>query len=151
MKIKKYTSTSSVEHNHKSFAKFATVGLLGTIVNLLCMAVLVEFFSFEHITASLIAVEISIIHNFLLNSLWTFSSRQPTGSTVKLFLSFNMISIGSLVVNVGVASILIQQGVAYLVAQASGIFSAFFINYLINNHMIFKDQRINDKSEMFYE
>jgi dolichol-phosphate mannosyltransferase len=117
--------------------KFALVGLLGTLVNLALMALLVEVFSTLHVYASCIATEVSIIHNFLLNNSWTFSSRHHADSRLKRFWHFNLLSIGTLSVNVLVATYFISQGQPYIPAQGIGIIAAFGINYLINNHVIF--------------
>jgi dolichol-phosphate mannosyltransferase len=119
--------------------KFAIVGVCGTFVNLALMALLVEFFATPHIYASFTATEISIIHNFLLNNSWTFSSRNHTRSRLKRFCHFNLLSAGTLAVNVYVSTCLVGMGIPYIPAQGCGIIAAFGINYLINNHLIFAD------------
>ncbi len=137
--LKKYRAANFTQYFRKNslLVKFTIVGTLGTFVNLALMALLVECFSTSHIYASFTATEVSIIHNFLLNNSWTFSSRSHTHSRLKRFCHFNLLSIGTLLVNVFVSTYLTQRNLPYLPAQACGIIAAFGINYLVNNHLIF--------------
>lgn len=125
------------EHITAHFIKFSIVGALGTLLNLALMALLVEVFATGHIAASAIAIETSIIHNFLLNNFWTFGSRGQSSTLCKRLIHFNLISVGSMVVNVAVSAALIQMDIRYLLAQASGIVAAYAINYLVTAHLVF--------------
>ncbi len=122
------------------FVRFTIVGLLGTMLNLMLLAILVEFFNTPHLYASLIAILISILHNFLLNNCWAFSSRKYDKSFLNRFVAFNLASIGSLTVNFSVFALLTRCNMWYLTAQAMGILSAYAINYLINDHFTFCDK-----------
>ena len=121
------------------FYKFAVVGALGTLLNLLLMSFMVEVFATGLLPASVLAIEISIIHNFLFNNFWTFDRQRSEGSLTKRFLHFNLLSCGSLVINVAVTAVLIRIGVWYLFAQAIGIATAFTSNYLISTRLVFSD------------
>jgi len=121
------------------FYKFAGVGALGTLLNLLLMSFMVEVFATGFLPASVLAVEISIIHNFLFNNFWTFGIQRSEGSFIKRFLHFNLVSCGSLVINVAVTALLIRIGAWYLLAQAIGIATAFTSNYLISTRLVFSD------------
>lgn len=124
------------------FFKFAFVGAFGTLLNLLLMALQVELFAADPVSASIAAIEISIIHNFLLNNFWTFGSRRPGSSLLKRLLHFNLIALGSMIANVAVAAMLIRFGAWYLLAQAVGIASAWAINYLVSTRLVFKSANI---------
>jgi dolichol-phosphate mannosyltransferase len=53
--------------------RFAAVGALGTVVNLLVMALLVYgLFDINYVVAAVIAAEISILHNFVLQERFVF-------------------------------------------------------------------------------
>lgn len=121
------------------FYKFAVVGALGTLLNLLLMSFLVEVFTTGLLTASVLAIEISIIHNFLFNNFWTFGIQRSEGFLIKRFLHFNLVSCGSLVINVAVSALFIRIGAWYLLAQAIGIATAFTSNYLISTRLVFSD------------
>ncbi|MAD61291.1 MAG: hypothetical protein CMH49_07260 [Myxococcales bacterium] len=58
----------------KIFLKFGAVGGSGVAVNLLCLA-LFRMLGFTDSLASALAIEVSIVSNFILNELWTFRDR----------------------------------------------------------------------------
>jgi len=62
----------------RRFAKFCIVGLTGVIINLGILYILKESFGFLYF-ASIIAIELSIISNFILNDIWTFNDKRKQG------------------------------------------------------------------------
>jgi putative flippase GtrA len=124
------------------------VGALGTLLNLLLMSIMVEVFATGFLTASVLAIEISIIHNFLFNNFWTFAEKRCTRYLIKRFLHFNLASCGSLTINVAVTAFLIRIDTWYLLAQAIGIATAFISNYLISTRLVFKNlQHLQDAGQ----
>jgi len=121
------------------FYKFAFVGALGTLLNLLLMTFMVEIFATGVLPASVVAIEIAIIHNFFFNNFWTFGKQRSKRLPVKRFLRYNLASCGSLVINVSVTALLVRIGAWYLLAQAIGIATAFTSNYLISTRLVFND------------
>ena len=57
------------------FARFFTVSVVALMVNLMCMALLVEWFGIYPPYAQLLAIVLTLIVNFLGNKYWSF--RQP--------------------------------------------------------------------------
>lgn len=119
--------------------KFAVVGVIGTFVNLSIMALLVEMTSTSITFSSLIATETAIIHNFLLNNYWTFRPRKLHNSLIGRCIRFHFVALVSLIINVVIALFLVRLGIWYLAAQACGILSAWFVNYLSANLLVFND------------
>ncbi|WP_136809416.1 GtrA family protein [Desulfosediminicola flagellatus] len=117
--------------------RFSIVGFLGTLLNLLVLALLIEVFQAPKIYASFVAIEISILHNFLLNNYWAFSSRTYEKSLLNRFIFFNLTSIVSLAVNLSIFAVLTRLELAYLAAQAIGILCAYSINYMVNSNFTF--------------
>ena len=79
----------------RRFAKFGAVGATGVIVNLGTLAVLRKFAVHTNL-ASAIAIELSILSNFLINHLWTFGDRRSEGGPTlghHLF-RFHLVSLG---------------------------------------------------------
>ena len=60
------------------FIKFAIVGGSGIIVNMGLFFFLTRFIDIRIEFASPVAIEISILSNFLLNNIWTFRKRETT-------------------------------------------------------------------------
>ena len=123
----------------KTFLKFAVVGASGVVVNLgfftlLLMAGLNKFI------ASPIAIEISIISNFLLNNFWTFRFRKTKDRVRIRGLKFNAVSFIALGVSYGtfVALSISFPTVAPQLHQLIGIVPATLLNYFLNSYWTFK-------------
>ncbi|MEN8252810.1 MAG: glycosyltransferase family 2 protein [Patescibacteria group bacterium] len=92
--------------------KFAFVGGIGTLVQLLSLiifrAILPEFSWFfwtKFLLATLMAIEMAIISNFIWNNLWTFSDRKlKTSQIPSKFIQFNLASLGSVLIQLVINS-----------------------------------------------
>ena len=112
------------------FVKFNVVGLSGVAVNegvLVTLATLVYY-----VYASAIAIEISIVTNFILNDFWTFRDRRH-GSFVSRFLKFNGLMLIGLAVNLAI----LYAGTNYLsvnyaLSNLFGIGAAFLVRYWLS-------------------
>ncbi|PKL65756.1 MAG: glycosyltransferase family 2 protein [Methanomicrobiales archaeon HGW-Methanomicrobiales-3] len=122
----------------KRVFKFGIVGLSGIIVNLGILWLLVEYALLDKNIASLIAIEISILHNFVWNDLWTFRAKEDVRITSRWqrLIAFNLVSIGGSVINWGLFLLLTAGfSVYYLLAQLIGILVAFVWNFLVNRRV----------------
>lgn len=78
----------------RRFLKFCSVGASGVIVNLAFLAFFADALQLQTNIASALAIEISIISNFIINEWWTFKDRRrESGSLVKRAMQFNLVSI----------------------------------------------------------
>ncbi len=122
----------------KRVFKFGIVGLSGIVVNLGILWLLVEYALLDKNIASLIAIEISILNNFVWNDLWTFRAKEDVriASRWQRLIAFNLVSIGGSIINWGLF-ILLTAGfsVYYLLAQLVGILVAFVWNFLVNRRV----------------
>ena len=124
----------------KTFLKFAVVGALGVAVNLVSFTLLLKM-GLNKFIASPIAIEISIITNFLCNNFWTFSKRDMNDRIHIRGLKFNIVSFVALAVSYTtflVLSMLDPDGIPQL-HQAAGIIPATLINYFLNSYWTFKE------------
>ena len=126
--------------NSKTFIKFALVGVSGLLVNLGSFTVLLAAGMNKYI-ASPLAIEISIITNFLLNNIWTFSHRDTTDAFHLKGLKFNVVSLVALGVSYGtfVLLSLLFPSVPPQVHQTIGVIPATLINYLLNSYWTFRE------------
>lgn len=120
---------SLVYHHH--FTKFSIVGAIGIVVNE-GLLILIRSTGVYFLTAGAVAIEVSILSNFVLNDLWTFRDRR-TGSAAVRLVKFNVLMIVGLVLNLAV----LYAGVDYLgmipeVANLVGIAAAFFLRYALS-------------------
>ncbi len=121
--------------------KFGMVGLSGIIVNEGVLIYLKEGVHFALPVASIFAIELSIVSNFIWNDLWTFKSdkQHAIGHRWQRFLSYQVISIGGAVINFVILNVLASYiGIDYRIANILGILIAFAWNFWVNRHFTWK-------------
>ena len=74
----------------EDFIKYCLVGLVGVAVNLGAYLLLNRYFQIPLQVASLIAIETSIVSNFLFNNYWTFKKRPKTLSMFRRLVNFHI-------------------------------------------------------------
>ena len=124
----------------KTFLKFSIVGAAGVVVNLASFTVLMSM-GLNKFIASPVAIEISIVTNFLLNNFWTFSKRDMNDKIHIRGLKFNIISFVALGVSYStflILSVIDPTGIPQI-HQAAGIIPATLINYFLNSYWTFKE------------
>jgi len=122
------------------FIKFAAVGLTGVAVNLGTFSLGLQL-GIGKFVASPVAIELSIISNFLLNNYWTFRKRNTHDRIRMRGLKFNLVSLLSLVVSYGafVVTSLLLPHKAPQIHQAIGIMPAMLVNYFLNSYWTFRE------------
>jgi len=123
----------------RTFIKFGIVGASGVIVNLGLFTILLNSGMNKYL-ASPIAIEASIISNFLINNYWTFRWRNTKDRTRIKGLKFNAVSILALGISYGtfvLLSMLFPES-APQVHQLIGIIPATLANYFLNSYWTFR-------------
>ena len=124
----------------KVFIKFCLVGASGVLVNLGIFTLLLEL-GVNKFVASPIAIQCSIITNFLANNYWTFRWRELAGTLRARGLRFNVVSILSLAISyltfIALAHVLPR--LAPQLDQLAGIIPATLVNYFLNSYWTFRD------------
>jgi dolichol-phosphate mannosyltransferase len=112
----------------KSFIKFNVVGLTGVFVNE-GLLIGLQAIGVYLLTASSIAIEVSILSNFVLNDFWTFRDRR-TGRLAVRLVKFNVLMLVGLVVNLLIIYLATTYfGIHYALANLGGIAAAFLLRY----------------------
>ncbi|MEM2933043.1 MAG: glycosyltransferase family 2 protein [Candidatus Pacearchaeota archaeon] len=126
------------KHNkeHLRFLKFLAVGASGIVVNEGLLWFLTESGLF-YLFSSLIAIEASIVSNFILNDLWTFR-KDRKGLFFTRFLKFNLSRAMALVINFIVLWLLTVFGLHYLISNLIGIVVATILTYLTSLWWVWK-------------
>ncbi|HZN27299.1 MAG TPA: glycosyltransferase family 2 protein [Burkholderiales bacterium] len=125
-------------YSSRVFIKFAIVGASGVVVNLLILTLLLHAGVNKYL-ASPIAIEASIISNFLLNNYWTFRWREKTGVLPVRGLRFNIVSLLALLVSytIFVALSIARPDGSPQLHQLAGIIPAMLVNYFLNTYWTF--------------
>ena len=123
----------------RTFMRFLVVGASGTIVNLGVFGGALHANLNKYI-ASPLAIEVSIIWNFLLNNYWTFRGRQTRDRTGIKGLKYNLVSLASLGVSFATfaAMTLFVPRASPLLDQLVGIVPAVLVNYFLNSYWTFR-------------
>jgi putative flippase GtrA len=106
--------------------KFAIVGLSGVAVNSAVLFLLYRALHVPLFPSSLVAVEVSIVTNYLLNDRWTFSRARPSW---RLFAKFNLATAGALLVTPTAVWSLVHLGLHFLLANIIGITIGAALNF----------------------
>lgn len=72
----------------RRFARFSVVGAGGILVQTAALAVLLRFSGLHYLLATGVAVELSVLHNFIWHRRWTWGDR-PESRAALVLLRFN--------------------------------------------------------------
>ena len=126
--------------SHRTFIKFSLTGLSGVVVNLGSFHLLLQL-GLHRYLASPIAIELSIISNFLINNYWTFADRELGEGKRIRGLKFNVVSLLALGVSYGSFLLLslLLPGAAPVWLQGLAIVPAVLVNYFLNSYWTFRE------------
>jgi dolichol-phosphate mannosyltransferase len=126
----------------RTFAKFLLTGLSGVAVNLLAFAGLLDLGVHKYL-ASVLAMELSIVWNFMVNNYWTFRHRHMTSRKRIRGLRFNAVSLVTLGISF-LTFLLLSLGfpdTSPLLHQAIAILPGGIANYFANSYWTFRPQQ----------
>ena len=124
---------------HRLLVRYGLCGLAGAVVNLGSFQLLLEL-GLHKFLASPIAIELSIVLNFLLNYYWTFADRTMAGPKRVRGVKFNLTALASLALSYGtfVGLSIPFPRTSPVLLQACGIAPAAVFNYLVNSRWTFR-------------
>jgi dolichol-phosphate mannosyltransferase len=124
--------------------KFGTVGASGVVVNSGVLFFLTEKFNFDYRISALAAIELSIINNFIWNTLWTWSDKKTSDyeqflkRLLKFQLSTSIIAIVNYALLIGLTELL---HIPYQISNLTGIAVGSTLNFLIGHFWIFSIEK----------
>ncbi len=118
------------------FFKFGIVGLSGIVVNEGLLALFTKAFLWPVGIAGALAIEISILSNFMLNNYWTWRTSREKSFMIRL-LRYHSVAIISGMVNYAILLLLSGHGMEPLLANLFGIAVGTIINFFLNHYWTF--------------
>ncbi|MCW3130490.1 MAG: GtrA family protein [Methanophagales archaeon] len=118
--------------------KFSIVGVIGAGINTGFLWILTDLAGLYYLFSSVVAIEIAIMMQFMMNDRWTFRDRKTTdaGQFIKRIFKSNLWRSGGLAVNVSVLYLFTAYiGVYYLLSNIFGIICAFSLNYILESRL----------------
>jgi len=129
----------------KKVFKFGIVGISGIIVNQGLLIALKEYAGLSIPIASIIAIQMAILNNFLWNDIWTFKEKdqpQKISSRWQRLFAFEVVSAGGAVINFAILNaFVIFLVMDYQVANIIGILLGFVWNFLVNRRFTWVRRR----------
>jgi putative flippase GtrA len=126
--------------------RFYFVGGVGIAVQMLALAMLKSGFQLDYLLATALAVEISVVHNFLWHERFTWAERVTIGwGSLRRLMTFNLTTGAvSILGNVVTMRLLVgQMRVPYLLANGIAIALCSLLNFAVSECYVFRRQPAN--------
>ena len=120
------------------WAKFSAVGATGIVVQTITLALLLRVAGIHYLIATALAVEASVLHNFIWHKKWPWADRQGVTSAAML-LRFNLTS-GALSIagNLVLMFVLVGgAGLNALFANVVTIAICSLVNFALSDRFVF--------------
>lgn len=131
--------------------KFGTVGISGIFVNSAILAFLTEIVRIDYRFSAISAIEISILNNFLWNSVWTWKDHKATDSAsiLRRLFKFHLSCIfTAFFINYGFLILLTELfNVPYMISNLIGIAVGSAVNFLASHFWVFQHNKPLFKNE----
>ena len=85
-------------YSHKKMLKYFSIGLIGTFIDFCILFTLTEVLGLFYLFSVVISYSTGVSINFFLNKKYTFKQKTDFKKSIKLFFSYFLISLSSLVI-----------------------------------------------------
>ncbi len=120
-----------------SVIRYAVVGVAGTAIDVLALWAFVELFGFSILWGTTFAFILAVIHNYILNKIWTFNVKEK--NHVKFFSKFLTVSVVGLGLTLAIMYLLTDiLSVNYLIAKLITSLVVVMWNFLTNKLWTFR-------------
>ncbi|MCD6387451.1 MAG: GtrA family protein [Methanophagales archaeon] len=129
---------ASLRKDFERLLKFSVVGAFGALINSFFLWLFTEIAGIFYLFSSLMAIEIAIFVQFMLNDRWTFHERRTKGlcEFFKRILKSNIWRAGGIALNIAVLFLLTEYAhIYYLLSNIFGILCAFISNYILESRL----------------
>jgi len=117
--------------------KYLFFSIIATIADVLILYALTDFLHIYYLLSATISYSFGILINFYGQKKYTFKDRSK--KLFKQFLSFTIISLIGLILNIGVLKLFVDAfGIWYIYAKIISIAIVFFWNFFINKIITFR-------------
>ena len=122
------------------FLKYGIVGVLGLVVDMGIFYLLHEVLQVNYIVSNVISSSLAVIHNFILNSLFTFKVKDKL---LKRFVSFYTIALVGMAMSSGLLILMIDgMKMESMVAKMISVLVVAVIQYFLNKKLTFGEHKI---------
>ncbi len=134
----------------KRWFAFSAVGALGIVVQIVMLWMLSSGFGMNYLLATALAVEASVLHNFVWHQHWTWADRACNGFWFRRLALFHFIngflSIGG---NVLLVSLLVRRlHLNYVSADLLAIAACSLLTFLSGDKFVFRHNVLEASNEL---
>lgn len=123
--------------------RYAGVGIAGTLVNIAVLYSLTAFAGWSPLVALLLAIEISIICNFFLNRMYTFSHMSQSGDISRTFLLYQLGASGTAALAYALFFFFYHTvKLPYITADLVSIGSSFIVGLFYSSRLVWGKQDV---------
>ncbi len=136
--------TSPVQHPLLRYLKFNAVGAMGMLVQLTTLALINHAIPGHYLYATVAAIELTLLHNFLWHLRYTWRDRRANSSVATQLLRFHLSNgVVSILGNLAIMRLLVQQAhLPVLVANLIAILCCSVLNFATSNLWTFAPKTI---------
>lgn len=122
------------------FLKYGIVGVLGLAVDVGAFYLLHEVLAVNYILSNIVSSSLAVIHNFILNSLFTFKVKDRLPLR---FISFYVIALIGMAVSSGLLVLLIEGfKMESMVSKFISVLVVAIIQYFLNKKLTFGEHKL---------
>ena len=122
----------------RRLAKFSAVGATGITVQIVALFFLLHVAGLHYLAATALAVEASVLHNFIWHRKWTWADR-PRAGVVQMLLRFNLTNgILCLTANLALMFVFVDKaGLDAYIANLAAIAICSLLNFFLSDRFVF--------------
>ena len=125
----------------RHWLKFNAVGIIGVVVQLVVLTLLKSGAGLNYLVATFLAVEATIIHNFVWHERWTWADRtKNVAGMLTRLVRFNLANgFISLVGNIGLMWVFVSRmHLNYIAANLVAIIVCSLLNFAVSDRLVFR-------------
>lgn len=120
------------------FIKFGLVGVINTIIHLLVLYILTEYFNIYYVLSSFIGFVVAVTNSFLLNTAWTFKKEIKEKFHFR-YAKFFTVSTIAAIINLSLLYLITEFiGLWYILSQIVATGFSLAINFIGNKFWTYK-------------
>lgn len=125
----------NINSNLAKFIKYGLIGLIGLILDMGLFYILHKLLGVNYVLSNIVSSSTAILHNFILNSYFTF---RVTDKKFQRFLSFYGIALIGLVFSTLLLALFIDiLGIDSMVSKLIAVFTIAIFQYFLNKKLTF--------------
>jgi putative flippase GtrA len=118
---------------------FNLVGLGGFVLQIASLVLLSRHLDVPPLIATIVALELAALQNFVAHSCWTWGDRRPstTRKWLQRYWKYQVAKTASLAANLGITMVCVYAGMPIEVANTAAVLACAIPNYLVSDSLVF--------------